>query len=453
MQAPKAGGSAGAPSWRRGDRLDALLVEDEANVRVLLKRSLQAEGFSVDSADDGQKALNMLGAKRYDLLVTDLRMPGVHGHALVSQIIAEHPRPLIVVLTGVTDPKLVSDLYVRGVDDVMFKPVDFRAFATKMKCLVERRKSEGDGRGKMDSGATLDRMGQTTEYLRAQLAQIQQNFAATIREMEEQQRNLENSFVDSVRVFSSLTNLLSGIEGSHASRVEDAARALGETCQYSANELRDLKIASLLHEIGLFGMPDTVRSKAPWQLNVDERKLYERYPSIGATLLSEIQGAGHIVEVIEAHMEHYDGSGFPKGLHGEQIPLSGRILQVADGCDTFLMYHSGDKDEVFEHIRAESGKKYDPKLVPPAIQYHKERLRRQARQNVIQLHIGELKAGQVLAESVVDDQGRLLVREGATITEPMLGRLREILVGGTLRVIESNEPAPSTRERTQTPLG
>lgn len=122
--------------------LKALVVDDDAAVRQLTARALRGEGFSCDVANDGLEAQIKVGADRYDLVVTDLCMPNRHGHALASQLITGKDRPLVVVLTAISDPRMTKDLLTRGVDDVILKPVDYLAFAAKLRALVNRRAAD-----------------------------------------------------------------------------------------------------------------------------------------------------------------------------------------------------------------------------------------------------------------------------------------------------------------------
>ena len=120
--------------------LHALIVDDEPDVRQLTVRALKSYSFSCDEAPDGEQAWEMIGRREYQVVITDLRMPKRNGHSLAIELAARGAdRPLIVVLTGVLEPRLATDLIQRGVDDITFKPVDFKAFGAKVKALCERR--------------------------------------------------------------------------------------------------------------------------------------------------------------------------------------------------------------------------------------------------------------------------------------------------------------------------
>jgi HD-like signal output (HDOD) protein/ActR/RegA family two-component response regulator len=119
--------------------LRALVVDDEKQIQSLVVGALRQQGFRCDVADDGQKAEHLIITERHDLVITDLKMPNMNGHALVLKLLALAPRPLIMVHTGVLEPKLANDLLKRGADDILFKPVDFSLLAAKARALVDRR--------------------------------------------------------------------------------------------------------------------------------------------------------------------------------------------------------------------------------------------------------------------------------------------------------------------------
>jgi DNA-binding response OmpR family regulator len=116
----------------------ALIVDDDPISRNLTAHALNDEGFLCTEADDGQEALLRL-KETFEVVVTDLLMPQLNGHALVVKLLEREPRPVIIALTGVLEPRLVSDLILRGIDDVCFKPVDFPTFAAKVRAYVQRR--------------------------------------------------------------------------------------------------------------------------------------------------------------------------------------------------------------------------------------------------------------------------------------------------------------------------
>ena len=122
----------------KGKNLRALVVDDEMLVRDLTVRALSAAGFVCEDAPDGAEAMVRLKEKNFDLLITDLRMPGQNGYRLAIDALELDPRPFIVVLTGVAEPRIAQDLLLRGVEDIVFKPVSYDVLAAKVKALMTR---------------------------------------------------------------------------------------------------------------------------------------------------------------------------------------------------------------------------------------------------------------------------------------------------------------------------
>ncbi|MBC8872553.1 MAG: protein kinase [Planctomycetes bacterium] len=122
--------------------LQALVVDDDAIARKMLAFALEQEGFRCDSAEDGLQADAKIAQRAYDLVVTDLKMPNKHGHSLAVDLLGMERPPVIVIHTSVDDPRLTKDLMSRGVDDIMYKPVQPAAFAAKAKSLVSRRQND-----------------------------------------------------------------------------------------------------------------------------------------------------------------------------------------------------------------------------------------------------------------------------------------------------------------------
>lgn len=124
-----------------GTGFKALVVDDDDSVRRMIVRGLIQQGFACDTASDGIEAEAKVAQVEYDAVVTDLRMPNKHGHALTVHLLTIPNRPVIVVHTSVVEPKLAKDLLARGVDDILFKPFDFSILAAKLRALAERRRS------------------------------------------------------------------------------------------------------------------------------------------------------------------------------------------------------------------------------------------------------------------------------------------------------------------------
>ncbi len=122
--------------------LKALVVDDEAVSRLAVSFALQQDGFDCTLADNGSQAWQMLCSTHFDIVITDLCMPVRHGHSLATDILTLQDRPLVVVHTGVDDPRLTKDLIARGVDDVIYKPTNYLNLAARLRLLVTIRQRQ-----------------------------------------------------------------------------------------------------------------------------------------------------------------------------------------------------------------------------------------------------------------------------------------------------------------------
>jgi DNA-binding response OmpR family regulator len=141
-------------------QLCLLVVEDDEQIRTLLAFAFQQKGFACDTAVDGGEGEELVRRRAYDAVITDLRMPNKHGHALATYLLTLTPRPVIVVQTALVEPLIARDLLARCVDDVVFKPYDLGVLILKVRGLIERRapppKTRQRRRVRHDAASTLD---------------------------------------------------------------------------------------------------------------------------------------------------------------------------------------------------------------------------------------------------------------------------------------------------------
>jgi CheY-like chemotaxis protein len=123
---------------------NALIVDDEPSLRQSLARALAQSRFRCDFADNGRQALRMIAGSRYDLVVTNLRMPDVNGHALAVELLGQADRPVVIIVSEVIEPKIERDLRASGVDDILFKPIDYSMLAERAEELIELRAAQLD---------------------------------------------------------------------------------------------------------------------------------------------------------------------------------------------------------------------------------------------------------------------------------------------------------------------
>src|SRR5215470_9035475 len=264
---------------------DILIVDDDRQVREVLHQIFLSAGYGCHLAEDGRAGVALFNDKRPELVVTDLKMPVMSGIELLQQIRAMDGDAAVIVLTGAADVKTAIDSLKLGAYDFIMKPVNVeelliaadRAFERR-QLLIERRAYQ----------AMLERrVEEATQHLKAAYQELEATYGTTLEAL--------GSALDTRDI---------GTE-SHSRRVHGYALATAKEYGVHQEVLRDLAHGVLLHDIGKIGI-----------------RLIERIPFL--------KGA---VPIVYAHHEKWDGSGYPRGLCGDEIPLGARIFAVVDAFD------------------------------------------------------------------------------------------------------------------------
>ena len=409
-----------------GKRGRVLIADDDRDIRHLLSMKLRVRGLTVDLAVNGERAFQMINHAQYDALVTDIRMPGMNGHELASKVLASGKVGVVIVMTGMREPRLVGDLIARGVAAVEIKPLDFEVVAAMVHAYIERQRENAGGGGGMgtDFAASLDN---TVGLLRRQLSSVESDFERVVANLEIEKKRIQDEFFDTVQIFSKMLSQTGQYSGSHASRVEAMAAYIGERAGMTSQALRYLRLAALMHDIGQFGMPEQIITKAPHAMDEKEREVFRRYPEFSAMLLRHTPSGAAVADVISAHRENFDGTGFPKGLSGDAIPIGGRVLRIADSVDNVYSHaQERPKEAVLRHLTQNCGGAFDPDLVRYARDFLDQAKSLDADPPSI-VGSDELRAGMILAEHAYDAEGRFLAREGTELTDVLIRRLQAIV--------------------------
>lgn len=278
-----------------------LIVDDEpANLRLLER--LFRRDYSVLTASSGQEALQLLGQHDVALLITDQRMPGMTGIELLKQIADTRPHMVRMILTGYTDMSaLVEAINCGQVYRYVTKPWDNDDLRLTVARALEH----------YETNKSHHELEVANKRLSLRLREMTRGFVRAIADAME----ARDSFVYG-----------------HARRVSGYAGAIGRRMHLSVQALEQLSLAALLHDVGKIGTPDSVLLK-PSALTFEEQTVVRLHAERGARMLASVPEMEEVAAAVRHHHENYDGTGYPEGLAGEQIPVASRIIRVADAYD------------------------------------------------------------------------------------------------------------------------
>ncbi len=323
-----------------------LIVDDDIQVREVLHQIFLSAGYRCLLAADGPAGLGIFRASHPPLTVTDLKMPGLDGIAVLGAIREMDPDAAVMALTGAPDVKTAIDSLKLGAYDFIMKPVNVDELLIAAERALERRQLLIERRQYQE--LLERRVDEATRNLQSAYRQLQDTYRATLETL--------GAALDSRDV---------GTEA-HSRRVHGYTVATAREHGVPEQELVDLAHGVLLHDIGKIGIPDGILLK-PGPLTREEWVIMRRHPEIGKRLIEKIPFLRGAVPIVYCHHERWDGSGYPQGLQGEEIPLGARIFSVVDAFDAMTFDRPYSKAIPFEAALAEikrcAGTHFDPAVV------------------------------------------------------------------------------------------
>lgn len=345
---------------QKDNKRSIFIVDDEAPIRKVLKTHLSREGYNVIESAGGNEIFNHLRASHFDLVISDIRMPEVDGSEVLDFITKEYSTTPIIMLTGLTDINVAIDIMKRGAFDYITKPVKkAELMNTISKALIHK--------DLLDRNEELERQNKDYQlYLEDKIKERTKNLSEKARELNAAYKLLKDINIQFVQVMAETIEAKDEYTRGHCDRMRIQCLKLGELLELSHEDLETLEYATILHDLGKIGVKETILNK-PGKLTEEEFNEIKKHPEMGERILEGITHMGPAAKIVGAHHENFDGSGYPKNLRGEAIPLASRIIAVADIFDS--MYSSRpyrkklDLETVLTEIRRVSGTQLDPRIV------------------------------------------------------------------------------------------
>jgi len=281
-----------------------LVVDDEEGTRTFFRRLLTSRGYNVDFAVDGPSALGAIEQRPPDVVLLDVNLPGLSGFDVCRRLRQDSATRLlpVIIITGLNEQEQrIRGLEV-GADDFLTKPVDTQELLARVRSLVRVKQYTDD----LDSASSI------------------------------------------IMTLATMIESRDGYSQGHCSRMANYGTGLGRALDLDESELQVLYRGGFLHDIGMLAISDTVlRKRGP--LAPDEYELVKSHTVVGDTLCSNLRSLQPVRPIIRSHHERLDGSGYPDGLIGDEIPLMAQIIGIADVYEAVTTARPYQEPQSAEH--------------------------------------------------------------------------------------------------------
>jgi putative nucleotidyltransferase with HDIG domain len=322
-----------------------LIIDDELAPRESIRMVLKDQ-YDVLTAAGAHEGLDIMDKESIAIVVMDIKMPKMDGITALKEIKERHPETEVVLLTAYASLETARDAIRFGAFDYLLKPFDKDDMLLVInKGLKKRRNKENL---KLERELLLNR----TMDLENQIKKVR--------------NNLIKHYDDTVKGLILTIDAKDHYTYNHSNRVAALSKSIAEALNVTGRTLKEIEDAAKIHDIGKIGIEKNILNKEGG-LTSDEYEEVKKHPSIGVRIVQEIHFLEDAVPVIKHHHERYDGMGYPEGVRGDDIPLSARIVVVADAIDAMMSarpYRSAlPMDKVRQELSDNAGTQFDPSIV------------------------------------------------------------------------------------------
>lgn len=330
-----------------------LIVDDDPAIRDLLLEGLGDSGYLCETACDAADCLARLARNGFDLVVSDIDMPEMDGVQLLQEIKKLKSDIEIIMLTGVVDVDTAIQSMRLGACDYLTKPFNLAEVRITVEKALEKQRLVRENR----------------EYQKNLEIKVQERTAELshkTREVEDLFERLKSSYRVTLEALATALDTRDSETLGHSLRVAACTVAVARRMGVVEPTLTDMYRGALLHDVGKIGVPDAILRK-PGRLTPEEWHEMRKHPDLGYRMLEGIKFLEEARQIVLSHQERYDGTGYPRGLKGREIPLGARIFSVVDTLDAMTSDRPYRKAQPYEAARAEiekySGVQFDPEVV------------------------------------------------------------------------------------------
>jgi putative nucleotidyltransferase with HDIG domain len=328
------------------DTAHILVVDDEEAIREVVSTMLESRGYHCTALSNGRAAQEYVRKQTPDLVLSDMIMPEMDGIQLLDWLRGFDPEIPVIMVTAIHDISTALQAIRRGAYDYILKPFEKDQLFHAVGRAWQHRQL-------------------VTENKNYQL-KLQDEVEKKTAELTAALELLTQSYDDTLEALGSALDLKDAETEGHSQRVTAYTISIARNVPVPLQYLTVLARAAFLHDIGKMAIPDKILRK-PGPLDDSEKQIMRTHCEIGYNMLTRIPFLRDAADIVLAHQEFFDGTGYPRGLRGEQIPLGSRIFSIADALDAMLSdrpYRNAlPMSHAREEIRRCAGTQFDPKIV------------------------------------------------------------------------------------------
>jgi len=337
-----------------------LVIDDEEPIRKVLNTHLTKEGFRVVQCPGGRGVFEVIDGTPFEVMICDIKMPDVDGLEVLEYARRSASTSPVIMLTGLTDAAVAVDVMKRGAFDYVMKPVKKEDLLSTIDRAYEHRRL-------LERNRRLEHENREYQlFLEKKVDERTRELGLKTAEVEEAYGMLKSMNIQFVNVLAETIEAKDRYTRGHCNRMRYLCVELGRLVGLSHKELEVLEYASLLHDLGKVGVNELILNKEG-PLTDSECARIKEHPEIGEKILKDIPLMEPVSRIIAAHHENFDGSGYPNGSKGSEIPLQARIISVADLYDAMTSdrpYRKGlDVEVALDEMARVAGAQLDPEVV------------------------------------------------------------------------------------------
>jgi putative two-component system response regulator len=321
------------------EKATLLIVDDEPAIRKMVRQKFAAEGYLCLEATDKKQALDIINGDKISLVILNSNMPDNSSTDLLQEITTFYPDIAIIVAGESDDKNSVIQYLKQGVYDYITKPFNLEELSITVQRALENRR----------------------------LIMENYEFRRTLgNESSNQAGKLQTQSFSAIATLVNMLEAKDKFTRNHSQRVSEIALAIARELGLPQETIDKIQLASLVHDLGNIGVKELILNK-PSSLNADELSQARKHPELGEQILESIAHDEEILQMVRGHHERFDGSGYPDGLKGNDIPLGARIIAIAEAYEAMTYERPYrprlSKKEALDELERCKNTQFDPEIV------------------------------------------------------------------------------------------